>query len=106
MAPSTPTALEGWRCGWTTAEYLSDHFLNQIRYWGMRPSYGFVEEPETNGVAERWNRTLQEQATHVNGGTRRSDAFVERYNTTWRLEKLGFHTPIEAREAHELRRAA
>ena len=33
-------------------------------------------------------------------------AFVERYNTTWRLEKLGDHTPIEAREAHELRQAA
>ena len=37
------------------SQYLSDHFLNQIRYWGMRPSYGFVEEPETNGVAERWS---------------------------------------------------
>ena len=46
------------------SQYLSDHFLNQIRYWGIRPSYGFVEEPETNGVAERWNRTLKEQATH------------------------------------------
>jgi hypothetical protein len=33
-------------------------------------------------------------------------AFVEPYNTTWRLEKLGYHTPNEAREAHELRRAA
>ena len=31
------------------SQYLSDHFLNQIRYWGIRPSYGFVEEPETNG---------------------------------------------------------
>ena len=41
------------------SQYLSDHFLNQIRYWGIRPSYGFVEEPETNGVAERWNRTLK-----------------------------------------------
>ena len=46
------------------SQYLSDHFLNQIRYWGIRPSYGFVEEPETNGVAERWNRTLKEQAIH------------------------------------------
>ena len=27
-------------------------------------AYGFVEEPETNGVAERWNRTLKEQAIH------------------------------------------
>ena len=45
-------------------QYLSDHFLNQIRYWGVRPSFGFVEEPETNGVVERWNRTLKEQAIH------------------------------------------
>ena len=94
------------------SQYLSDHFLNQIRYWGMRPSYGFVEEPETNGGAERWNRTLKEQATHGRIFQNLKEvrdavtAFVERYNTTWRLEKLGYHTPIEAREAHELRRAA
>ena len=94
------------------SQYLSDHFLNQIRYWGMRPSYGFVEEPETNGVAERWNRTLKEQAIHgrifqnLKEVRTAVTAFVERYNTTWRLEKLWYHTPIEAREAHELRRAA
>ena len=33
------------------SQYLSDHFLKQIRYWGIHPSFGFVEEPETNGVA-------------------------------------------------------
>ena len=94
------------------SQYLSDHFLNQIRYWGIRPSYGLVEEPETNGVAERWNRTLKEQAIHgrifqnLKEVRAAVTAFVERYNTTWRLEKLGYHTPIEAREAHELRRAA
>ncbi len=27
------------------SQYLSDHFLNQIRSWGIRPSFGFVEEP-------------------------------------------------------------
>ena len=42
-------------------QYLSDHFLNQLRYWGIHPSFAFVEEPETNGVVERWNRTLKEQ---------------------------------------------
>jgi transposase InsO family protein len=35
------------------SQYLSDHFLNQIRYWGIRPSFAFVEQPETNGVIER-----------------------------------------------------
>ena len=27
------------------------------------------------------------------------DAFVKRYNAHWRLEKLGFQTPLEARQA-------
>jgi transposase InsO family protein len=43
---------------------LSDHFLNQVRFWGIRPSFGFIQEPETNGVAERFNRTLKEQAIY------------------------------------------
>ena len=80
------------------SQYLSDHFLKQIRYWGIHPSFGFVEEPETNGVAERWNRTLKEQAIHGRifqnlAAVRAAVAdFVERYNQTWRLEKLGYHT--------------
>ena len=91
---------------------LSDHFLKQIRYWGIHPSFGFVEEPETNGVAERWHRTLKEQAIHGRifqnlEAVRAAVAdFGERYNQTWRLEKLGYHTPIEAREEYELRQAA
>ena len=94
------------------SQYLSDHFLKQIRYWGIHPSFGFVEEPETNGVVERWNRTLKEQAIHGRifqnlEAVRAAVAdFVERYNQTWRLEKLGYQTPIEAREEYELRQAA
>ena len=38
--------------------------LNQLRYWGIHPNFGFVEEPETNRVVERWNRTLKEQAVY------------------------------------------
>ena len=29
------------------SQYLSDHFLNQVRYWGIRPSFGLLKEPET-----------------------------------------------------------
>jgi hypothetical protein len=32
--------------------------------------------------------------------------FVERYNTQWRLEKMGYKTPVEARDEHALRLAA
>ena len=94
------------------SQYLSDHFLRQIRYWGIRPSFGFLEEPETNGVVERWNRTLKEQAIYGRVFQNLDDVraavaeFVERYNQSWRLEKLGYQTPIEAREEYELHQVA
>ncbi len=83
------------------SQYLSDHFLKQIRYWGIHPSFGFVEEPETNGVAERWNRTLKEQAIH---GRMNLEAvrvavadFVERYKD---LRSLGItHRSRRARSS-------
>jgi len=94
------------------SQYLSDHFQKQIRYWGITPSFGFVEEPETNGVAERFNRTLKEQAIHgrifrtLEEVREAVGQFVENYYAHWRPEKLGFRTPLEARQEHALRKAA
>ena len=45
-------------------EYLSDHFQNQLEYWGISPSFAFIEQPQTNGVAERFIRTLKEQVIY------------------------------------------
>ena len=87
------------------SQYLSDHSLNQIRYWGIRPSFGFIEGPETNGVAERWNRTLKEQAIHGRIFRNLDEVrtavgnFVERYNTAWRLEARVSHTDRGTRGA-------
>lgn len=86
------------------SQYLSDHFVNQVRYWGIKPSFAFIEEPQTNGVAERFNRTLKEQAiygaTFRNGEEVRAAVgkFVETYNAQWRVEKNGGISPREARE--------
>jgi putative transposase len=94
------------------SQYLSDHFQKQIRYWGITPSFGFVEEPETNGVAERFNRTLKEQAIHGRIFRTLEDVraavatFVEDYNAHWRPEKLKYKTPIEARQEYVLRHVA
>jgi len=93
-------------------QYTADDFLNQVRFWGIAPSFTFVAEPQTNGVAERFNRTLKEQTIH--GRVFRSveevraavTAFKDLYNQHWRLEKLGFMSPFEARQAHALRKAA
>ena len=70
------------------------------------------KERDPNGVAERFNRTLKEQVIHgrvfknLEELRRAVAAFVERYNNQWRVEKLGFRTPFEAREDHALRAAA
>ena len=93
-------------------QYLADHFLNQVRHWGLTPSFAFVEQPQTNGVAERFNRTLKEQVVHgrifhtLDELRAAVAAFVERYNAHWRVEKLGFLTPAEARLQHALAAAA
>ena len=84
-------------------QYLSDHFLNQIRFWGIQPSFGFLQEPETNGVAERFNRTLKEQAIYgrvfrnIDEVRQAVGAFVELYNEHWLIQKLGHRSPAQAR---------
>ena len=86
------------------SQYLSDHFTNQIKFWGIQPSYAFVAEPQTNGVAERFNRTLKEQIIH--GRIYRNIAelrdavrdFVELYNAQWIVEKNGYLSPAQARQ--------
>lgn len=86
-------------------QYLSDHFLNQVKFWGITPSFAFVAEPQTNGVAERFNRTLKEQAIYgrvfrtVEDVREAVKTFVELYNSQWRVEKNGFRSPDEIRQA-------
>jgi transposase InsO family protein len=100
-------------------KYTADDFLNRVKFWGITPSFASVAEPQTNGAAERFNRTLKEQVIH--GRLFRNleevcasvPAFRDRYNHHWRLEnefrrsqKLGFMSPLEARQAYAMRKAA
>jgi transposase InsO family protein len=93
-------------------QYLSDHFQNQIKYWGIAPSFAFVAEPETNGVVERFNRTLKEQAIYGRQYQNIEELriaisdFMDRYNTYWHVEKLGFKSPRQAFDEFQLKAAA
>ena len=87
------------------SQYTSDTYRDQVKFWGMGLSFAIVGEPETNGVAERFIRTLKEQVVHgrvylgVHDLREAGCRFVETYNRTWRVGKLRFKTPIEARAA-------
>lgn len=94
-------------------QYLSDHFLKQLKFWGITPSFASVAEPQTNGVAERFNRTLKERAIYGHVFRTLDDvreavqSFVDLYNHEWRVEKNGFKSPSEIRhECQEHRQAA
>lgn len=82
---------------------MSEYFQNQLKAFGMVPSFAFVRQPETNGVAERLIRTLKEQIVfgriyqdieEVRSAVR---AYVERYNQHWLLKKNGYRSPAETR---------
>jgi putative transposase len=99
------------RHDWGT-QYTSEHFTNHLKYWEMKQSYGYVREPETNGVAERFNRTLKEQV--FNGMTYKNveevrkalGEFIGKYNEAWLVEKNGYRSPLEMRRLVEQSRAA
>ena len=88
-----------------TQLFSGQTLTNQIKFWGIQPSYAFVAEPQANGVAERFNRTLKEQIIH--GRIYRNIAelrdavrdFVELYNAQWIVEKNGYLSPAQARQA-------
>jgi putative transposase len=84
--------------------FTAKEYRNEARYWGFGFSYALVGEPETNGVEERFHRTMKEQCIHgrifkdVEELREAISSFVNDYNNEWLLEKLGYCSPREARE--------
>jgi transposase InsO family protein len=84
-------------------QYTSDHFLNQIAFWGIAQSFSFVAQPQGNGIAERFIKTLKQQAIYGHAFRNAEEVhqavakFVHDYNHHWRIERLRFLTPTEAR---------
>jgi transposase InsO family protein len=86
------------------SQYVSEHFKNQLQHWGIGLSYAFVSEPETNGIAERFFRTLKEQAIYGRVFRNLEEVreavatFVRQYNAFWLVRKRGYLSPLQARQ--------
>ena len=90
----------GSPCAWTTALSTSRTISSDnSRDWGITPSFAFLCEPQANGVAECFVRTLKEQAIFgrifrdVEELRRAVGSFVEAYNEQWLPEKNRGHSP-------------
>jgi len=89
------------------SQFTSVDYRNQMRHWGITPSFSLVREPETNGVVERFHRTFKEQIVHgriyqtIEEFEAEVSIFIHSYNESWILEKLGYLSPREARRNWE-----
>lgn len=83
--------------------YLSATFQDELAYLGIASSPAYVREPEGNGCAERFVRTLKENLLWVEPFATIADlqaaltAFKRRYNEEWLIERHGFRTPAQVR---------
>jgi len=101
-APKIALGL-GLRHDWGP-QYTAHQFQGELRWLGIRSTPSFVGEPECNGVAERFMRTLKEECLYLHDFESLEEArtvigaFIERYNRGWLIERHGHKTPAEVRK--------
>lgn len=92
--------------------FTAEDYRREVKYYGFHLSYSFVKEPETNGVIERFHRSFKEQIIHGREYQNIEELrevvaeFIKNYNSDWLLQKLGYRSPTEARQAWRQSHAA
>jgi transposase InsO family protein len=87
------------------SQYVSHGFQAELRFLGVESSPAFVREPEGNGCAERFIRTLKENLLWVRHFEtveelrRALQQFRQTYNRSWIVERHGYKTPAQVRAA-------
>jgi putative transposase len=85
------------------SNYMSDDFQAEIAFLGIEASPSFVRQPEGNGVAERFIRTLKENLLWVRSFQTIEELrlalieFADWYNTHWLVARHRHRTPAQVR---------
>ena len=85
------------------SNYLADDFQQEVAFFGIESSPSFVREPEGNGVAERFIRTLKENLLWVRSFETIEELrlalleFKRTYHEHWMLEKYAYRSPAQVR---------
>jgi putative transposase len=85
------------------SQYMSHVFQEELTFLGITSSPAFVREPEGNGCAERFIRTLKENLLWLKTFDTVEDLrlalheFRRQYNETWLIGRHGYKTPAQVR---------
>lgn len=87
------------------SQFVSKDYQKELRFLGIESSPSFVRQPQGNGCAERFVRTLKEQLLWL----RRFETveelnealheFARKYNDSWRIARHGYLSPSAQRRA-------
>lgn len=86
------------------SQFISHDFQSELRFLGIRSSPAYVREPQGNGCAERFVRTLKENLLWLESFETIEElrvaliGFRKNYNENWIIERHGYKTPNQVRE--------
>jgi putative transposase len=86
------------------SQYMSHVFQDELAFLGIASSPAFVREPEGNGCAERFIRTLKENLLWIKTFNTVEELrlalleFKHQYNETWLIGRHGYKTPAQVRQ--------
>ena len=90
------------------SNYMAGDFQDEIECLGIEASPSFVREPQGNGVAERFIRTLKENLLWVTTFDTVEElraaliGFAKHYNESWLVARHGYRSPAQVRADQQL----
>lgn len=87
-------------------QYISRYFQSEIKWCGLEASPSFIRQPEGNGIAERFIKTLKEQLLWINRFKNVEELriallnFQKKYNEQWLLGSHQHQTPKQVYEKY------
>ncbi len=85
------------------SQFMSNTYQEELRFLGIRSTPAFVREPQGNGIAERFVRTLKENLLWIKTFNTIDELqvalsqFKEDYNTRWMIGRHGYKTPAQVK---------
>jgi transposase InsO family protein len=87
------------------SQFISNTYQKELRFLGIKSSPSFVRQPQGNGIAERFVRTLKENLLWIWRFATVEELrlallrFKDTYNHKWMVGRHGYKTPAQVRAA-------